>query len=110
MSGLRAFASSGSGAIFFDPTGVAPTEAQMAPGGGVALFSIALSRPIESFRPFHLFIHCSLAPHARFMICMRRMTANGYLAVTWTSDRSVKDASCHQTALTTMRFANRPAR
>ena len=33
-SGLRAFASSGSGAIFFDPTGVAPTEAQMAPGGG----------------------------------------------------------------------------
>jgi type IV pilus assembly protein PilA len=34
MSGLRAFASSGSGAIFFDPTGVAPTEAQMAPGGG----------------------------------------------------------------------------
>jgi hypothetical protein len=34
MSGLRAFASSASGAIFFDPTGVAPTEAQMAPGGG----------------------------------------------------------------------------
>jgi type IV pilus assembly protein PilA len=34
MSGLRAFASSGSGAIFFDQTGVAPTEAQMAPGGG----------------------------------------------------------------------------
>ncbi len=33
-SGLRAFASSGAGAIFFDPTGVAPTEAQMAPGGG----------------------------------------------------------------------------
>jgi type IV pilus assembly protein PilA len=34
MSGLRAFASSGAGAIFFDPAGVAPTEAQMAPGGG----------------------------------------------------------------------------
>ena len=34
LSGLRAFASSGSGAIFFDPAGVAPTEAQMAPGGG----------------------------------------------------------------------------
>jgi prepilin-type N-terminal cleavage/methylation domain-containing protein len=34
LSGLRAFASSGSGAIFFDPTGVAPTEAQMTPGGG----------------------------------------------------------------------------
>ena len=34
VSGLRAFSSSGAGAIFFDPTGVAPTEAQMAPGGG----------------------------------------------------------------------------
>jgi type IV pilus assembly protein PilA len=34
MSGLRAFASSASGAIFFDPTGVAPTEAQLAQGGG----------------------------------------------------------------------------
>ncbi len=34
LSGLRAFASSAAGAIFFDPTGVAPTEAQMAPGGG----------------------------------------------------------------------------
>ncbi len=34
LSGLRAFASSGGGAIFFDPTGAAPTEAQMAPGGG----------------------------------------------------------------------------
>ena len=34
LSGLRAFASSGAGAIFFDPTGVAPTEAQMVPGGG----------------------------------------------------------------------------
>jgi type IV pilus assembly protein PilA len=33
-TGLRAFASSGAGTIFFDPTGVAPTEAQMAPGGG----------------------------------------------------------------------------
>jgi hypothetical protein len=34
LSGLRAFASSASGAIFFDPTGLAPTEVQMAPGGG----------------------------------------------------------------------------
>jgi|SRR6185436_5415451 type IV pilus assembly protein PilA len=34
LSGLRAFASTASGAIFFDSTGVAPTEAQMAPGGG----------------------------------------------------------------------------
>ena len=34
LSGLRAFASSAAGAIFFDPTGAAPTEAQMAPGGG----------------------------------------------------------------------------
>ncbi len=34
LSGLRAFASSAAGAIFFDPSGVAPTEAQMAPGGG----------------------------------------------------------------------------
>jgi prepilin-type N-terminal cleavage/methylation domain-containing protein len=34
LSGLRAFASSASGAIFFDPSGLAPTEAQMAPGGG----------------------------------------------------------------------------
>ena len=34
MSGLRAFASSAAGAIFFDQAGVAPTEAQMAPGGG----------------------------------------------------------------------------
>ena len=34
LSGLRAFASSGAGAIFFDAAGVAPTEAQMAPGGG----------------------------------------------------------------------------
>jgi prepilin-type N-terminal cleavage/methylation domain-containing protein len=34
LSGLRAFASSASGAIFVDPTGVAPTEAEMAPGGG----------------------------------------------------------------------------
>lgn len=35
-SGLRAFASSDGAAIFFDSTGVAPTEAQMAPGGGGA--------------------------------------------------------------------------
>jgi len=34
LSGLRAFSSSAAGAIFFDATGVAPTEAQMAPGGG----------------------------------------------------------------------------
>lgn len=34
LSGARAFASSGAGAIFYDPTGTAPTEAQMAPGGG----------------------------------------------------------------------------
>jgi type IV pilus assembly protein PilA len=34
LSGLRAFASTGGGAIFYDPTGTAPTEAQMAPGGG----------------------------------------------------------------------------
>ena len=34
LSGLRAFASSAAGALFFDPAGVAPTEAQMAPGGG----------------------------------------------------------------------------
>ena len=34
LSGLRAFASSASGSIFFNPMGVAPTEAQMAPGGG----------------------------------------------------------------------------
>jgi prepilin-type N-terminal cleavage/methylation domain-containing protein len=33
-SGLKAFATTGSGTIFFDRTGVAPTEAQMAPGGG----------------------------------------------------------------------------
>lgn len=34
LSGLRGFASSSGGSIFFDGTGVAPTEAQMAPGGG----------------------------------------------------------------------------
>jgi type IV pilus assembly protein PilA len=34
LSGLRGFASTGAGTIFFDQTGVAPTEAQMAPGGG----------------------------------------------------------------------------
>lgn len=33
-SGQRAFASSGAGTIFFDASGAAPTEAQMAPGGG----------------------------------------------------------------------------
>jgi prepilin-type N-terminal cleavage/methylation domain-containing protein len=33
-SGLQAFATTGGGTIFFDRTGVAPTEAQMAPGGG----------------------------------------------------------------------------
>jgi type IV pilus assembly protein PilA len=34
LSGLRAFASSSGGAIFFDAAGVAPTEAEMVPGGG----------------------------------------------------------------------------
>ena len=34
LSGLRAFASTGAGTIFFDQLGIAPTEAQMAPGGG----------------------------------------------------------------------------
>jgi type IV pilus assembly protein PilA len=34
LSGLRGFASTGAGTIFFDQLGVAPTEAQMAPGGG----------------------------------------------------------------------------
>ena len=34
LSGLRGFASTGAGTIFFDQLGIAPTEAQMAPGGG----------------------------------------------------------------------------
>jgi prepilin-type N-terminal cleavage/methylation domain-containing protein len=34
LSGQRGFASNGAGTIFFDQTGLAPTEAQMAPGGG----------------------------------------------------------------------------
>ena len=34
LSGLRGFATTGAGTIFFDQTGAAPTEAQMAPGGG----------------------------------------------------------------------------
>ena len=34
LSGLRGFASSSAGSIFFDQTGIAPTEAQMIPGGG----------------------------------------------------------------------------
>jgi type IV pilus assembly protein PilA len=34
VSGLRAFASSAAGTVFFDSNGSAPTEAQMAPGGG----------------------------------------------------------------------------
>ena len=33
ITGNRAFASSSAGTIFFDPTGVAPTEAAIAPGG-----------------------------------------------------------------------------
>ena len=33
-SGQRAFATTLMGAIFFDPQGVAPTEAEMATGGG----------------------------------------------------------------------------
>jgi prepilin-type N-terminal cleavage/methylation domain-containing protein len=35
-SGLRAFATTGGGTIFFDRSGAAPTEADMAPGGGGA--------------------------------------------------------------------------
>ncbi len=34
MTGHRAFASTSPGVIYFDPNGVAPTEAQMRPGGG----------------------------------------------------------------------------
>ena len=34
MTGHRGFATSNRGVIFFDATGVAPTEAAMAPGGG----------------------------------------------------------------------------
>jgi type IV pilus assembly protein PilA len=34
ISGTRGFASSHGGVIFYDSTGAAPTEAQMAPGGG----------------------------------------------------------------------------
>ncbi len=34
FSGQRAFATSGGGTIFYDSTGIAPTEAQMAAGGG----------------------------------------------------------------------------
>ncbi len=33
-TGLRGFATTNSGSIFFDNTGAAPTEAQMLPGGG----------------------------------------------------------------------------
>jgi type IV pilus assembly protein PilA len=33
-TGLRTFATTGGAAIFFERTGLAPTEAQMAPGGG----------------------------------------------------------------------------
>jgi type IV pilus assembly protein PilA len=33
-TGRRGFASTGNGSIFFDPTGIAPTEAAMAVGGG----------------------------------------------------------------------------
>ena len=33
-TGNRGFSASAAGTIFFDPTGAAPTEAQMAPGGG----------------------------------------------------------------------------
>jgi type IV pilus assembly protein PilA len=36
VSGGRSFATSGSGTIFFLSGGVAPTEAQMAPGGGAS--------------------------------------------------------------------------
>jgi type II secretory pathway pseudopilin PulG len=34
LTGHRAFATTGRGTLFYDPSGVAPTEAQMAPGGG----------------------------------------------------------------------------
>ena len=34
ISGHRGFASNAAGAVFFDPSGTAPTEAAMAPGGG----------------------------------------------------------------------------
>jgi hypothetical protein len=34
MTGHRGFATSSRAVIFFDPGGVAPTEAAMAPGGG----------------------------------------------------------------------------
>jgi type IV pilus assembly protein PilA len=34
LTGQRAFASGGGGSIYFDLSGSAPTEAQMAPGGG----------------------------------------------------------------------------
>lgn len=34
VTGQRAFATSNGGTIFFDSTGVAPTEAEMTPGGG----------------------------------------------------------------------------
>jgi prepilin-type N-terminal cleavage/methylation domain-containing protein len=34
LTGHRAFASTSPGVIYFDPNGVAPTEAQMKPGGG----------------------------------------------------------------------------
>jgi prepilin-type N-terminal cleavage/methylation domain-containing protein len=34
LTGIRAFASTSPGVIYFSPNGVAPTEAQMAPGGG----------------------------------------------------------------------------
>jgi type IV pilus assembly protein PilA len=34
ISGHRGFASNAAGAVFFDPSGAAPTEAAMAPGGG----------------------------------------------------------------------------
>ena len=34
ITGQRAFATSNGGTLFYDSTGVAPTEAQMAPGGG----------------------------------------------------------------------------
>jgi type IV pilus assembly protein PilA len=33
-TGNRGFSTNAAGTIFFDPTGIAPTEAQMAPGGG----------------------------------------------------------------------------
>jgi hypothetical protein len=36
LTGHRAFGSTSPGVIYFDPNGIAPTEAQMRPGGGAS--------------------------------------------------------------------------